>query len=58
MIRMSKDDKRNGNCPQAGYDQVGQSHYCLDCSRQWFGENCPCRNRDCPFHDKPTGERR
>jgi hypothetical protein len=36
-------------CPQAGYDQVGKSHFCLDCRKQWYGDDVPCVEADCPF---------
>ena len=29
-----------------------KSHYCLECSRQWFGENTFCKDKDCPFRNK------
>jgi len=25
------------------------SHFCLDCRRQWYGDNCPCKEKNCPF---------
>ncbi len=37
------------SCPRAGYDQLGASHYCLDCSKHWYGDTAPCSERDCPF---------
>ena len=36
--------------PQAGYDQLGESHYCLDCGLHWYGAS-PCRDKDCPFRE-------
>jgi hypothetical protein len=26
-----------------------KSHYCLDCSRQWFGDDPDCDDERCPF---------
>ncbi len=35
--------------PQAGYDQLGKSHFCLDCRKHWYGNTVPCAEADCPF---------
>lgn len=36
-------------CPQGGYDQLGKSHFCLDCCKHWYGDDVPCAETDCPF---------
>lgn len=41
---------RDGTCPRAGYDELpGESRYCLECSRQWYGDDPKCADQNCPF---------
>lgn len=40
--------RREVRSPGAGYDQLSQSHYCVDCNKRWFGDDVPC-DRTCPF---------
>lgn len=42
----------DGSCPVAGYDQPGKSHYCLDCSRHWYGDESGCIESGCPFRSR------
>jgi len=47
--RREKTMTANGTCPVGGYDQLGKSCYCLDCGRQWYGDNPNCHERLCAF---------
>jgi len=43
-------------CPTAGYDQLGKSHYCVDCNKHWYGDEVPCSDTTCPFSPKESGK--